>query len=139
MTDGNGSKPRTDYAVGYGRPPKHTQFKPGHSGNRKGRPGGARSLKTDFQEESNERIRITSGGKSKLITKQRATVKRLHAKALEGDMKAINTVLNMNMRLLGIDADGEQQDLSSEDAEILEFALARRKQRSEKPDGEGSS
>lgn len=27
-----------DYEVGYKKPPKHTQFKPGESGNRKGRP-----------------------------------------------------------------------------------------------------
>ena len=28
----------TDYEVGYGKPPKHTQFKRGQSGNPNGRP-----------------------------------------------------------------------------------------------------
>ena len=27
-----------DYEVGYGKPPKHSRFKPGQSGNPKGRP-----------------------------------------------------------------------------------------------------
>ena len=34
------------YEVGYGKPPKHTQFKPGQSGNRKGRPRGQRNFRT---------------------------------------------------------------------------------------------
>ena len=28
----------SDYSVGYGKPPKHSQFKPGQSGNPRGRP-----------------------------------------------------------------------------------------------------
>ena len=35
-----------DYAVGYGKPPKHTRFKKGRSGNPRGRPRGAKNLST---------------------------------------------------------------------------------------------
>jgi hypothetical protein len=38
------------YSVGYGRPPKHTRFKPGRSGNPKGRPRGSRNLSTEMQK-----------------------------------------------------------------------------------------
>ena len=41
-----GQKAGGDYAVGYGRPPKATQFKPGRSGNPRGRPKGAKSEDT---------------------------------------------------------------------------------------------
>jgi hypothetical protein len=34
------------YKVGYGRPPLHGQFKPGTSGNKKGRPKGGRNAKS---------------------------------------------------------------------------------------------
>jgi hypothetical protein len=40
--DNNG----TDYAVGYRRPPLHSRFQPGVSGNPPGRPKGAANLKT---------------------------------------------------------------------------------------------
>jgi hypothetical protein len=40
-----------DYQVGYGKPPKHTQFKPGKSGNPQGRPKGTKNLKTDLIAE----------------------------------------------------------------------------------------
>ena len=37
---GRDPRPSASYEVGYKRPPKHTRFKKGHSGNPKGRPKG---------------------------------------------------------------------------------------------------
>jgi hypothetical protein len=39
---------KTSYQVGFGRPPRHSQFRPGESGNPGGRPKGRRSFKTDI-------------------------------------------------------------------------------------------
>jgi len=33
-------RPESDYEIGRGKPPMHTRFKPGQSGNPKGRPKG---------------------------------------------------------------------------------------------------
>ena len=44
------------YEVGYGKPPKHTRFQPGQSGNPRGRPKGTKNLKTDLEEELSERV-----------------------------------------------------------------------------------
>jgi hypothetical protein len=38
------SSPGGEYAVGYGRPPQHTQFQPGRSGNPKSRAKGSKNL-----------------------------------------------------------------------------------------------
>ena len=54
-----------EYEVGYGKPPKKHQFKPGYSGNKKGRPKGSPNINTMVNEISCERISIYQNGKKK--------------------------------------------------------------------------
>ena len=84
----------TDYEVGYGRPPKHTRFQPGQSGNPKGRPSGVQNIATDILEEMRETVVVTEGGRTSQLSKQKAMVKSLLAKALKGDVRAIIVLLN---------------------------------------------
>ncbi|WP_375550750.1 type II restriction endonuclease [Rhodophyticola porphyridii] len=78
------------YEVGYGKPPKSGQFQKGKSGNPRGRPKGARGLKTDLKAELGERVTITENGRTRKLTKQQLMVKQLTAKAVKGDMRAIS-------------------------------------------------
>ena len=84
-----------DYEVGFGRPPKHTRFKPGESGNPKGRPKGTKNLATDLSEELAEKIVVNEGGRQLKISKQRAMIKSLLAKALKGDTRAATVLLKL--------------------------------------------
>lgn len=61
-----------DYEVGYGKPPKHTQYKPGQSGNPDGRPKGSKNKRTErymdkladlFIRMSEREVRIKENGK----------------------------------------------------------------------------
>ena len=103
MNDRNDSSPEEpaeDYEVGYGRPPRHTRFQPGQSGNPRGRPKGTKNLKTDLVEELGERILVREGNQSRQVSKQRAVVKTLVAKTLKGDARAAGLLTSMMLRLL---------------------------------------
>ena len=49
------------YTIGYGKPPEHSRFQKGQSGNKKGRPKGARNLKTETIEELSETVTVRIG------------------------------------------------------------------------------
>jgi hypothetical protein len=76
------------FEVGYGRPPKHTQFAKGKSGNPKGRGKGVKNFATEIEEELNTRVPITENGIRKKITKRKVN------KAAAGDPKSIPVLLN---------------------------------------------
>jgi hypothetical protein len=102
--------------VGYCSPPKGPRFKPGQSGNPKGRPRGSLNLTTVLAGELGERITVRENGRSLRVSKQLALLKTLIAKALQGDVKAIGTVLTLSARLFG---DADERDDTSLDREEL--------------------
>jgi hypothetical protein len=127
------TKSPSDYEVGYKKPPRHTRFKTGQSGNPKGRPKGARNLKTELVEELQEMIRVTESGVRRRVSKQRGVLKSLVAKAVQGDPRAANLVLNLVLRLIAQEeVIGDQTDLGQEDLAILEAYEARIRRRGAK-------
>ena len=118
-------KDKKDYEIGYGRPPKHTRFKPGQSGNPCGRAKGTRNLRTDLIDELAERIAISEGGRRRSVSKQRGMLKQLMAKALKGDVRAANTILGLVERLLDARADAEMTGITAQDEAIIADFLRR--------------
>lgn len=113
--------------VGYRKPPAKTRFKPGQSGNLNGRPKVSVNLKTDLRSELSEKIRIREGERSLKVSKQRAMLKALVAKALKGDARAANVVLTLVGKLFEPEAVAERVPaLTADDQAILERFLARR-------------
>lgn len=114
-----------DDPVGYGRPPKHTQFVKGKSGNPKGRPKGSRNFSTLLHDELNVKIPITENGNRRKITKQQAMVKQLANKGAAGDLKAIPIVMNeirLREGLAGADQTGAVRD---EDQKVMASIVKR--------------
>jgi hypothetical protein len=108
-----------DFEVGYGKPPKQHQFKKGQSGYPQGRPKGSRNLKTDLAEELGKRVTIREGGRTRKISAQQAAIKRLLAKALSGELRAIEKLFELKLRLLSEDVADSEVLLTADEAEIL--------------------
>src|ERR1700751_3004697 len=108
-----------DYAVGYGKPPLHTRFQKGKSGNPKGRPRGMRNLSTLLSTALNASIVVVANGRRKKITKREAIVTQLVNKSAAADLKATQIVLAM-LRDLERQADdpGETTVFAEADQEI---------------------
>ena len=84
------------YAVGRGKPPAHTRFRPGQSGNPKGRPRGAADLRQILAAVANERVTITENGRKVRLTKLEVAARQLVNKAASGDHRAIE-LLNKHL------------------------------------------
>ncbi len=118
-----------DDCVGYKKPPKDHQFRPGESGNPSGRPKGTRNFKADLRDELSEMTSVRECGHEVSISKQRALIKRLVASAIAGDARSIATLMSFCARAFGDDNDDQQQ--APEDHQIVEaFAHRPTKRRS---------
>ena len=95
-TNGGANSP-----VGYGRPPVHTQFKPGKSGNPNGRRKGQRNVHTVVGEVLSQRITIREGNRTRSVTKLDGVIVTMVNGALRGDPKAQAALIAM-MRSLGM-------------------------------------
>jgi hypothetical protein len=110
---------RRDYVVGRGRPPKATQFKPGQSGNPKGRPKGAKNESTIVRGLLNRKIAIREGGKTRKVSVLEAIFIRFAEDALKGNPKSAAFLLNRYGLAEGTDAP-EASGLDQDDQQILE-------------------
>ena len=106
-----------EYTVGYRKPPQATRFKPGQSGNPKGRPKASPNLAIDLSTELGELITVREGGAARRVSKQRALIKSLMAKALQGDVRATTALLTLYARV--ITEPPEDESGSVEEHELL--------------------
>jgi hypothetical protein len=109
----------SDYKIGYGKPPRSSQFKRGKSGNPKGRPKGSLKLATDLAAELSEQITVREDGKARRVSKQRALIKSLMAKALQGDVRANAAVLALYARVITDLPDEQDSVVEENELQIL--------------------
>jgi hypothetical protein len=104
MADGE-----SDYKVGPGKPPLHTRFKKGQSGN----PGGrrAKNLPALLADALNERVWVTINGKRRKITKREAIVTQMVNKSTSADLRATKMLFDM-MKEVEQKANGAPQPLA---------------------------
>jgi Family of unknown function (DUF5681) len=87
------SENKRDYAVGRGKPPVHTRFKKGQSGNPRGpRPKNLPALLIDALDEP---VMATIDGEQRETTKREAVVTQLVNKSAAADLRAIKMLVDM--------------------------------------------
>ena len=105
--------------IGYCRPPQHTRFKPGQSGNPKGRPKGAQNEATILRELLHEQIEVQQAGRTRKISTLKALLLRCRNAALGGDLKSLAFLFNRYGLVDGKDPD-VQVPLDQDDQALLE-------------------
>ena len=115
-----------DYQVGYGKPPRHSQFKRGQSGNPRGRPAGSKNFATLVSEALNEPVIVTEDGGRRKITKREAIVKQLVNRSAKADWRAIKILLDIVRELDGrIEPETAENSFSAADEKVIEQIKAR--------------
>lgn len=124
--------------VGYGSPPEHSRFKPGVSGNPKGRPKRKRSPLRALDEALARRVTIRISGEAKRMSAFDAACFQLAGKAAAGDKKAFEMIIRLRPLLEkdAINASDQDRLDRSDDAALIAAFL---KRHGGNPGGEGAS
>jgi hypothetical protein len=88
-----------EYDIGYGKPPKASQFPKGQSGNSRGRPKQEASITAVFRKISKQKVRTNGKDGPQCMTKLEASITQLMNKAATGDLKALKVLLQTTSRL----------------------------------------
>jgi hypothetical protein len=114
--------------VGYRRPPRRHQFNKGKSGNPKGRPKGSRNFATDVKQMLSMPVPLARERGRKSISTQQAGLLRLREKALKGDPKALDRLLELARQHNGeVAAATDTDPLAPDDQAIIDAFLVRQR------------
>lgn len=107
----------------------HSRYKPGQSGNPKGRPRGSKNKDTILREVLSQKVSVQQNGKTLKMNKLTVIITTLVNKAASGDLRAISELRPMIEKM---EANHEatvklSEELSVEDKEILRAYAERAK------------
>jgi hypothetical protein len=126
MDESGGEYPEGDYKVGRGKPPLHTRFKKGQSGNPRGpRP---KNLPALLVAALNEPVEFTANGQSRRMTKREAVVAQLVDKSTGADLRATKMLIDMLKDIekrAGVKSAPEAFPFTPADEAVVENLIAR--------------
>ncbi|MEO6608618.1 MAG: DUF5681 domain-containing protein [Aestuariivirga sp.] len=87
------------YNVGYGKPPGHTKFNPGQSGNPRGRPKGRLSTARLLEKHLDSKVTFNIGNKKKKMARREALILSIIGDAFKDNQKAKKHLLDLSLSL----------------------------------------
>jgi hypothetical protein len=116
-----------DYEVGYGKPPRHTRFRKGQSGNPQGRPKESKNLATLLKEALNEPVIVAENGGRRKITMREAIIKQLVKRSATADLRATKILLDLVREFEGHSEPGSAETgaFTEVDKKVIEQLRAR--------------
>jgi hypothetical protein len=113
------------YAPNYRKPPIHTRFKKGQSGNPRGRP--AKNLAALLAAALNEKVTVTENGKRRQVTKREAVIAQLVNKSASAELRATKMLIDMlrDVEKRAEPAAAEKNPFSPTDKEVVRQLIAR--------------
>jgi len=103
------------HSVGYGRPPKHSRFRPGQSGNPRGRPRGAKSVPDIVRKILAQKVTITENGRTRRVPRLEAILLRAAGEASRGEPRALRLLLQLGDRYAEVaPAEAERETMASD-------------------------
>lgn len=130
------SRGPSNHDVGYGRPPKESQFRPGQSGNPTGARKGSKPIGVRLQELLNSKVTVNENGRSRRISRLDVMLHQLFNDAMRRDKRAMKLVMEFVHRYgAAVEGTLRSDEMTSEDLEILSDYL--RKTGSSNSDSDG--
>ena len=119
------SKTEREYAANYRKPPLHTRFKKGQSGNPRGRP--AKNLAALLAAALNEKVTVTENGKRRQVTKREAVIAQLVNKSASAELRATKMLIDMlrDIEKRADPAPTEKNPFSPTDKEVVQQLITR--------------
>jgi hypothetical protein len=114
-----------EYAVGYRRPPRHSQFKAGQSGNPKGRPKAAKGLNLIVRDTLTQKVAVRTASGERKISRIEAVLQKTVEQAMKGNPRALAELLKLYANAVpdqkhGAEHHEREEDLTATDLAMLE-------------------
>src|SRR6266849_2816817 len=118
---------KRDYEVGYGKPPVHTRFRKGQSGNPRGRPRGSKNLTTLVSDALDQLVVVTENGRRRKIAKRELGIAQLVNKFAMADPHATRILLGLLQEIerRAPPASAERPTFAAADTKVIENLLDR--------------
>lgn len=111
---------RNSYSVGYRRPPTHSQFKPGKSGNPRGRPKrSVLGFDNFLHQELLSTVLIQTNGKPQTLSKYEVILKQIVKCAMEGNFRFVRMMIDTQV-FRSLLQDPNRRAFNSEEMKFLD-------------------